>query len=197
MNPLLIDLPEQILTPRLVLRPPRAGDGRAMNEAIHETAQDLKLWMPWAQTLPTVTESEINARQAHAKWILRQDLRLHLHDRQTGRFLGGSGLHQIKWAVPAFEVGFWLRKSAQGQGYISESTTAIARFAFSFLGAKRLALHCDARNAKSRRVAERLGFELEGRLRHEGLSSDGELPRDVLVFSRLNDDGLPPLDVTW
>lgn len=197
MDPLLLDLPEQIITPRLILRAPRAGDGPAVNEAIIETSADLKKWMPWAQTLPTIDESEMNVREAAAKWILRKDLRVHVFERAGGRFLGGSGLHFINWNVPAFEVGFWMRKSAQGKGYVTEAANAITRFAFAVLGAKRVAIWCDAKNLKSRAVAERLGFELEGRMKNHDVTADGELPRDTLIFARIDDEGLPPLDVRW
>ena len=53
MDPLLLDLPEEIVTQRLVLRPPRAGDGATMNEAIAETIEALQRWMPWATSIIT------------------------------------------------------------------------------------------------------------------------------------------------
>ena len=37
MNPILIDLPMPITTPRLLIRPPRLGDGIVVNAAIIES----------------------------------------------------------------------------------------------------------------------------------------------------------------
>jgi hypothetical protein len=49
MNPLLLDLPEHLVTARLILRPPRAGDGPELNGAVRESRPELRRWMPWAK----------------------------------------------------------------------------------------------------------------------------------------------------
>jgi hypothetical protein len=55
------------------LRPPQVGDGSIVNAAIVESYDVLKLMMPWAQTIPSVDESEEYARQAAANRILKKD----------------------------------------------------------------------------------------------------------------------------
>ena len=59
--------------------------------------------------------------------------------------------------------------------------------AFGPLVARRVDLRCDARNRPSRRVAERVGFILEGHLRNAFLAPDGQ-PADELVFALTPDD---------
>ena len=83
-----------------------------------------------------------------------------------------------------FEIGYWCRKRFQRQGYITESTEAITKFAFEVLGAKRVEIRVDPNNVRSRRIPERLGFELEGTLRNDALSTSGEL-RNTLVFAKI------------
>ena len=83
-----------------------------------------------------------------------------------------------------FEIGYWVRKSAQGQGYVSEVVAALARMAFEELQARRVEIRMDVNNARSRVVAERCGFELEGILRRDALTVDGE-PRDTCVYARI------------
>ncbi|WP_207911223.1 GNAT family N-acetyltransferase [Roseateles saccharophilus] len=56
--------------------------------------------------------------------------------------------------------------------------------AFGGLAARRVEIRCDSRNAKSRAVAKRCGFELEGVLRNDYLGVDGH-PRDSCVYSRI------------
>ena len=82
----------------------------------------------------------------------------------------------------AFEIGYWLRLSAVGHGYATESTRLLSDFALSHLQARRVALRCDARNDASRRVAERAGFALEGRLRNVRLAPDGSVS-DELIYA--------------
>lgn len=186
MNPLLIDIPDHFETERLLLRVPRAGDGAAVNAAVLESLDDLRVWMPWAQKAPTLDESEEHCRQAHARYLLREDIAIYLF-LKDGTFAGGSGLHRMDWDVPKFEIGYWLRTNLQGRGLMTEAVTAIANFAFDTLKAQRVEIRCDERNERSAAVARRAGFDLEACLRREARDCSGGL-RDTLIFTRLREE---------
>jgi RimJ/RimL family protein N-acetyltransferase len=183
-KPILLDFPDQIETERLILRAPRTGDGRVVNEAVIESLEHLKPWMPFAQTAPTPEESEEFIRKATARWLLREDLGLLLFRKSDNLYIGGSGLHRIDWSVPSFEIGYWVRHQLEGQGYVSEAVQAITHFAFSVLRAERVEIRCDPRNKRSAAVARRAGYSLEGTLRHNKRATDDTL-RDTLVFSMI------------
>lgn len=185
--PVLLDLPDTIETERLVLRSPMPGDGPAMNEAILDTWETLHRSMPWARERPTVEQTEATARQLRASFLLRTDLTMFmfLQDRKT--IIGSTGLHRMDWSVPRFEIGYWVRRTHEGHGYVSEAVTALARFAFSTLEAARVEIHCSHRNTRSQKVAERCGFVLEGRLRNHGREATGEL-RDMMVYALVSTD---------
>src|SRR5688500_14161926 len=108
MDPKLLDIPQVLETARLTLRVPRAGDGPAVNEAIRESAAELQPWMPWADPLPTVEQTESHTRVSMAKFLTREDLHLRFYLKGTDTFVGSSGLHRIDWDVPKFEVGYWV-----------------------------------------------------------------------------------------
>lgn len=187
INPLLLDFPDQFETERLLIRSPRPGEGKNVHEAILESLDRLRPWMPWADPVPTVNDQIIHARRMAAKFILREDLPLFLFRRSDGLFVGGSGLHRIDWSVPRFEIGYWVRASLEGQGYITEAVNGITRFAFEWLGARRIEIRCDSRNHRSAAVARRAGYTLDGCLRHDDWSPDGTL-RDTLVFSKIREE---------
>jgi len=187
MDALLLDFPESFESDRLTIRAPRVGDGAEINAAVRETFDDLKIWMPWAQQIPTLEESEIFVRGAQCQFLAREDLTLFLFLKDTNTLVGSSGLHRINWAIPKFEIGYWCRKHFQGQGYITESTEAITKFAFEILGAKRVEIRCDTKNVRSQRIPDRLGFKLEGTFRNDSLSPAGEL-RDTLIFAKIKND---------
>ncbi len=182
VEPLLIDLPEQLLTPRLSLSPPKPGDGVAVNRAIVESFAELHQWMPWAATLPTAIESERFAREAAIRYQRREELPLFMRLRDTGEFIGASGMHRIDWTVPRFEIGYWCRTSRVGRGYVTEAVTAITRFAFETLHAARVEIRTDIANSRSFKIAERLGFTLEGILRRDSRTPKGEL-RDTRLYA--------------
>jgi RimJ/RimL family protein N-acetyltransferase len=68
---------------------------------------------------------------------------------------------------------------------------ALVRYAFEHLKAVRVALVTDAQNQRSRAVAQRCGFALEGILRQERRASDGTL-RDTCVYARCARPDTPP-----
>ncbi|MCW5849908.1 MAG: GNAT family N-acetyltransferase [Anaerolineae bacterium] len=186
-KPILLDFPDAFETERLLIRSPLPGDGPALNEAVVESLDSLRPWMPWAQTAPTVEEEEEIVRKGRLRFLERSDLWLLLFLKGTNIVVGGSGLHRIDWDVPRFEIGYWCRSRFEGQGYITEAVRAITAFAFTTLGAQRVMIRMDTRNVRSRAVAERAGYVLEGEERHDARAVDGTL-RNTLVFSMLPDE---------
>jgi RimJ/RimL family protein N-acetyltransferase len=189
MELILREFPHSFESERLTIRCPLPGDGPELNTALLESWEELRPWMPFAAgPKPTVEESEANIRQAHLRFLAREDLRLHLYLKGTNTLVGSSGLHRINWEVPKFEIGYWVRARFAGQGYISEAVTAISDFAFETLGARRVEIRLDAQNERSEAIPRRLGFALEGRLRNEDRDHlTGEL-RDTLVFAKVRAD---------
>ena len=180
---ILLDFPDQFETERLILRAPRPGDGWTVNGAVRESVNELSPWMPWVHPVQTVEQAEEFLRRAAARWLTHEDLMLLLWRKGDGLFVGGSGLHRIDWSVPSMEIGYWVRTSLAGQGYITEAVLGITAFAFKTLGAQRIEIRCDSRNTRSAAVAERAGYALEARLHHHARDVDGGL-RDTLVYAK-------------
>jgi len=189
MNPVLLNFPDHFATERLAIRAPRPGDGAQLNAAVLETWDDLAAWVPWAKQRPTLDESEAMMREAAAKWLRREELWLLAFLKGTNTLVASSGLVRMDWSVPRFEIGYWARRSFWGQGYVTEAVRGIVDFAIRELGAKRLHLHLDARNQRSRRVAELAGFTLEGRQPRHIRANDGTLA-DIEHYGLL-----PPLEL--
>lgn len=179
---LLLDIPQRIDTPRLILRAAKAGDGPEAFEAVVESVNELKPWMPWVHPQPLLQGSIDFHASAEAKWANREMLDFQWHEKSTGRLVGKGGFHTINWDVPKFEIGYWVRTSMAGRGFCTEAVTALVAFAGKELDAKRLEICSDPRNAPSRRVAERCGFVLEGILRQNMRDPLGGL-RDSCMYA--------------
>lgn len=183
LQALLLDIPEVLETKRLTLRAVGAGHGAASNAAMAESFDELQPWMPWAKQMQTPEQSEANARETRAKWLAREILDFCWFRKDDGLFVGRGGLHTIEWAVPKFEIGYWVRTSLARQGYATEGTLALVAFARDVLGARRLEITSDARNTPSRRVAEKCGFVLEGILRQRRRDNAGQLS-DACMYAK-------------
>src|SRR5262249_31759090 len=87
----------------------------------------------------------------------------------------------------AFELGYWIRASEEGKGYVQETSRLVTTAAFEGMGANRVMVRCDADNERSRRVIERAGFPLEGRLRCTSRRRDGTV-RDAVTYAMVRED---------
>ena len=186
-EPILIDLPEELIGERVIVRAYRPGDGAAVYEAVTSCRDDLVRWLPWAETYGSLDDSEALIRRFDAKWRLREDLTAGVWHRETGQYLGGTGLHRIDWNVRKFEVGYWLRSDAVGKGYMSEAVTLLCDMAFGPLEANRVFIRCASDNIRSAAIPKRLGFRHEGTHHNDGVRSDGEL-FDMEVFGITADE---------
>ena len=175
-------IPEQFETERLIIRCPGLEDVEEIHNAILESLDDLKPWMSWANEGLKRGAVEKNLRVAVANFITQENLRYHFHCKQNGRFLVASGLQQINWDIPSFEIGYWCRSSEQGKGYVSEGVRALCKLAFEHLKAARVSIHCDDKNHRSYKIPERLGFDLEGIHKNDSLSPSGEL-RSTRIYA--------------
>lgn len=195
------DFPMPIITNRLIIRPTEAIDAKILNAAILESFDELRFWMEWCDHKPDIKETEKYAREAEENWINKNNdepyLQLVILDKHTNEFIGATSFHHYNWKIPSVETGYWVRKSKSGHGYITEATNAITQYAFKQLRVKRILLTCDPDNVKSKNVAERLHYTLEGRLKNHRKKPISNELGDTLIYAKYDCENLPALEVNW
>ncbi len=184
MNSLLLDIPMQLETERLLLRAPRqSGDGSIINEAIKDSLNELKAWLPFAQKLPTIEDTEVNSRVAHINFLKRESFRFLIFDKETNDFIGITSLESIDWDIPKCQIGYWIYTKFSGNGYMTEAVKKLTEFGLNQINFKRIEIRCESTNLKSRSIPGKLGFELEGILKNEDLSADGSKLTDTCIYA--------------
>ncbi|WP_214837472.1 GNAT family N-acetyltransferase [Exiguobacterium sp. s36] len=179
-------IPLGLETARLYLRAPLADtDARVVNESIRRSHEELKRWLPFAQDVPTLSETEANLQRAQELYGTGESFRYLIFLRETGTFVGTVSLFGIDWDVPKAEIGYWLDSTHTGRGYMTEAVEAVVRFGCAQFDFKRIEIRCESTNEGSRLIPERLGFQLEGMLRNEDLSADGIRLTDTAVYGLL------------
>lgn len=185
VKPIMIDFPDEFHTERLVIRMPKHGDGKVVFEAVNASIDELKPWLKFAQNEQTEYDFELAVREAHVRFLSRENLRFLVFLKETGQFVATSSLHNIDWDVRKFEIGYWINTLFSCNGYMTEAVEGICNFAFSQLNARRLEIRCDTKNTRSKLIPERLQFELEGIIKNEDLSVDGSELRDTYIFAKI------------
>lgn len=98
-------------------------------------------------------------------------------------FVGLIGLKDTDTVNDRTEIGYWLAESCQHKGIMTRACKALIDYAFDVLGMNRIQIKVATENGKSRRVAERLGFQLEGVEREGELHARGYV--DLALYSLL------------
>lgn len=187
VEPLLIELPDELVGDRVIVRPWAEADADDLWDAIDNSREHLEAWMPWVDRYHNPDNALEYCRRSRARWLLREDLAVAIVEKESGQVVGGSGFHRTDWKFRLFEIGYWIRQDREGRGYVTETVQLLARLAFDELDANRVELRIDSRNVRSLRVAERLGFVLEGTLRRRMPASDGT-PGDMHVLALLPEE---------
>ncbi|MGW1260271.1 GNAT family N-acetyltransferase [Streptomyces sp. NPDC002513] len=101
-----------------------------------------------------------------------------------GRPVGNVGLWLKDLGQGRASLGYWVVKSARGQGIAAAALSAVARWALNALQIPRLELYVEPWNTASVRTAEHVGFQREGLLR--GWQQVGAERRDMFMYSLLS-----------
>ncbi|MGO1255107.1 MAG: GNAT family N-acetyltransferase [Microbacterium gubbeenense] len=147
--------PVPLTTPRLVLTVPDEGDV----DAIYEACQDPDIQRYTTVPSPYTRGNAVDFVGLVADWW-DSGIEHVWAVRAYGELAGVVGLHGIKDG--AAELGFWTAPSARGNGYMTEASAAVIDFAFGPMRLERVEWRAVVGNVASARVAQKLGFQLEG-----------------------------------
>lgn len=177
----------RLRTERLLLRCWEPADAPRAREAVDESLDQLRPFLPWAAEEPmSLDDKAALLRRFRGEFDLGQAFHYGVFDPLDGSVLGGAGLH-VRDDGRSREVGYWIRSSAVGRGLATEAAGALVQVAFVVDQVGWVTLHAVAENAASLRVAEKLAFRREGVLRQRTPFGPGD-PRDLVLYALLADE---------
>jgi RimJ/RimL family protein N-acetyltransferase len=161
----------------LALRFPRLEDVPAYHAAYNDPAivklGGLPLDRPDLRTVCRLLAERVDERRTGRGAVVVLD--------ESGSFVGGGGLRNLRWEEGIGDVAYWLRPDARGRGLATRAARLLASWAFD-LGLQRVQALTAPENVASQRVLERAGFTREGVVRSQPWR-DGR--RDQVMFSLL------------
>lgn len=158
----------ELHTPRFTLQPFRRRDVGSVHDAVLASLPELAAFLPWANERYSRSSTQQFIRDSVNAWhegrafdfAIRRDAEPDFH-------LGNVSIWYLSRANSVGEVGYWVRTDATSRGVCTEAVARILRFGFEELGLHRVVVRIAVGNRASERVAEKLGFRLEGTLRDE------------------------------
>ncbi|HEV7668797.1 MAG TPA: GNAT family protein [Thermoanaerobaculia bacterium] len=172
------------------LRRFRLDDAESLVEAVHESVEQIRPWMPWCHPRYSIDDARTFIASAEGGWDSKAAFEMAIvRTDDTGeRVLGACGLNAIRPGGRIANLGFWVRTSATGAGVATEAVGQLARFAFAETRLVRLEIVVAVGNRASARVAEKVGALPEGvahdRLHFHGRNLDAWM--FALLRSRFN-----------
>lgn len=154
----LITFPQTIKTQHLVLRvlEPTPENAQQIFDIIEQNRDYLMDWQGHFGELKTVDDvltylnkrfNQINTNDGICFYIYHND-----------NIIGRIRFFKVK--DNSCEIGYWLIKSANGHGYMSEALSAL-EFELFKSGFQKIILDIDAGNIPSENIAKRNGYKLE------------------------------------
>ena len=178
----------ELLTDRLLMRPPQMRDFEQWAKLRRDSQAFLAPWEPeWSRD--HLSSRAFRNRVVWAERAIRQGeaYPLFLFRQKDGQVIGGITLSNIRrQPAQAATLGYWVGEDYAMQGYMTEALTVVQDHAFRTLDLSRLEAGCLADNIASRRLLERCGFKYEG-VAQAYLQIDGQW-RDHVIYALLRAD---------
>lgn len=165
MDPSPYRPPEQLDAGPVLLRRCRVEESAAFAEAVKESLEHLRPWMPWAAPEAADPERQ-RARLAGAaeNWEAGTEFlyTIFLPGREPaggGTVIGTIGLHR-RIGPGGIEIGYWVHAAHTGRGYATAAARALTGAALALPDVRRVEIRCDEANAASAAIPRKLGYRL-------------------------------------
>ncbi len=160
-------------------------------EALFDEANEPEIWkyMPYGE-VNTVERLHEVIVELLGRQMRGTDLCFVTIHAQSGRPVGMTRFMEIQRSNRCVEIGgTWLGRAHRRSAANTEAKVLMLRHAFESWGCIRVQIKTDARNERSQRAIERLGFVREGVLRKNIIMPDG-FQRSSVYYSMLDDEWL-------
>jgi len=141
------------------LRRYHPDDLDAVYEAVTDSLDHLRAWMPWAADYSRQAAAEFLAASARG-WADGSEYNYAIIT--DGVLAGGCGL-MTRIGPGGLEIGYWVRRGYTRRGLATAASAALVEQAFRLPGVERVEIVVDELNLASAGVPRKLGFTQVGR----------------------------------
>ncbi len=123
----------------------------------------------------TIASTKLFCQEIEKRRIKKEYFPFVIMLSDTSELIGWIDLKNIDWKIPKGELGYFLDKNYTGKGIISEGLSLVIEHINDKYSFKKLLLRIGSDNPKSTGVALKNNFELEGTIRRDYKTTNGDL----------------------
>ena len=145
---------------QIQLRPLQPSDEHVLYALVKENLPQLSQWLDWASMIQTrddfaqffrYYESQIKQQLMEVQVICYQ-----------GQVIGIVEAHEINYSQQSAYLSYWLDRNFQQRGMMPQVMSDFLAYLYSVSSLKHFFLITNCQNTRSIRLAQKLGFHLEG-----------------------------------
>ena len=171
----------------ILVRSFEVTDAQELFDTIDASRKHLHPWLNWVSKTTKPEQSLEFIQRSLQKAHDQEGLDLALV--YNGKIIGGIGMHAWEHDTRRAQIGYWISAEHEGKGIVAKSLSGFTGFLFDKIGLNKIEIHFVQTNARSARIAARLGFRIEGIIR-QSIIRNGML-EDVIVAGLLKGEKTP------
>lgn len=141
----------------------RPEDADSLYDVTLRNRDFLAPWLAWVDRVIDASDTYAYLREAEREAYGHTAFKAGIW--RSGVLVGCIDLHDIDWANGCAAIGYWLDEEHTHHGIMTRAVRLLVEYAFEALDLHRIEIRVQGDNDPSRRIAQRLGFTLEGTLR--------------------------------
>lgn len=107
-----------------------------------------------------------------------------IEDSNTKELVGFIDVKNIDWTIPKAELGCYTDEKYAGKGITSRAFSLVVNYCFEEFKFKKIFLRTHESNLSAQKLAEKTGFEIEGKIKRDYKTTKGEIV-DLLYYGKL------------
>lgn len=151
------------ISPDIELKPIAHWQAAELFKEIEVNRNYLRKWHPWIEHVRTKADTERFINSCQQQYANNRGF--HATIWVNDQLCGCINHLNLDWTNRWASLSYWLDEKSQGRGIMTASCRAFIAHTFDCLKLNRITIECATNNARSRAIAERLGFTLEGIVR--------------------------------
>ena len=153
--------PETIDGGAVQLRRVVVDDAAALADAVGQSLDHLRPWMPWATPQAATVRAQTRyLEETTARWEQGSDYVYGIGARGDPGIRGVIGLHR-RIGPAGIEIGYWVHVAHAGRGLGLAAATAVTTAGLALPDVERVEIHTDEANVRSASIPTRLGYRLD------------------------------------